>query len=537
MADSGNGIIDNVFISLVSDEKIKRNVEVNDIDTIAHIDESLDSLSSDASYGEVKALVTQKRKALSSYFYNRNKAFMEEHGLTKTTSYFSDLNIIIGSYHAEDIIKLAQDSRVELIGYDDPSLKLESQIADEDTRVRTKNIRNAGYTGNGIKIGVIEQARAITGTTGTTYVTSVSYSGEPSSDVAAEVTHAKRVVGILRTVAPKAHIYIARATTAQQLIDAASYLANTSGVDVLNISQGLFTTSNGWSSASSYLEGLVRDMNLTICCATGNDCTSAGNNVSVLSRSCNVIGVGAVASKSSTSDPYKGVYSQLGSYYRYSEDSSSYVNKPDFCAPGFGISVPLYSLSEANGTSFSTPIVSATVALLMDKNSTLIGKQSLVKALLSAGAKYKGDEATYVNQRNIAYSQYEGTGVIDAYCSYSVLNQTRYLTKTVSQSEQGNTYSKTFNVTSSDAIIRVSLSWLKRSYLSHFDLYVYKDSTLVARNTYDDTNSNSSFSMGAVQNLRTVEFDPADYGYGTYTIKVKYRTLNNTSDSFSLAWY
>ena len=226
-------------------------------------------------------------------------------------------------------------------------------------------------------------------------------------------------------------------------------------------------------------------------------------------------------------------------YWRYSEyTSTSYVNKPDFCAPAVNITVPAYSMNTgASGTSFSTPIVSGTVALLMHKNSTLIGKQSLVKALLSAGAKYRGDTATYIDpvtNTNVFFSDKEGTGIIDAYNSYTVLNQSRYITKSITQSST-SPYTKTFTVSSGDAVIRVSLSWLKRNAMSNFDLYVYKGSTLVAKNAASCVNTNMN--MGSYQSLRTVSFDPSDYGYGTYTIKIVYQNVVNSSDSFSVAWY
>lgn len=40
-----------------------------------------------------------------------------------------------------------------------------------------------------------------------------------------------------------------------------------------------------------------------------------------------------------------------------------------------------------------------------------------------------------------------------------------------------------------------------------------------------------------VATLCAVEFNPSAYGYGTYTIKIVYESLNNSTDSFSVAWY
>lgn len=519
--------IEGVFIVLKERDEDYQLAETSEGETVYELDEYLQRLDSTSSYEEVKAVVMKKRKAITEYYYKRNEEFVTDLKIEKQTEYISNLNVILGNYTTEEVIMISKDERVKLISRDDPAAVLVSCVNDEDVHIRTSNIRSAGFTGSGIKIGVIEQARNITATTGTTYVTSVQVAGEPASDLIGEGgdEHAKRVVGIIRKIAPESHIYLTRSTTPTQVMDSAYTLAYTYEVDVLNISQGQYTESD-WSSTAAYLNGLVRNLNLTICCAAGNPNTLS--KISVLSSGENVIGVGAVKWVGG-SDPY----TQMSSTYPYSEYGGySYtVNKPDFCASGDGICIPSYGLTTPkSGTSFSCPLITGTVALLMQKNSSLIGKQSLVKTLLAAGAKYKGNDSNYQNANNMCFSAFEGVGVVDSYCSYSVLNQTRYLTKTVSQSEQGNTYAKTISVSSSDNVIRVALSWLKRDNLSNFDLYVYKDNTLVASNLNSNTYT-------VYENLRAVEFSPAQYGYGTYTIKVVYQDLNNSSDSFSLSWY
>ncbi len=480
-----------------------------------------------------------KRKAISDYCLQRNEDFVDEYGIQLSTLYVSSLNVILGTYSKADIQRIEKDGRVARIGWDDPESELISEIDHEYTHVRSDLVANAGYTGNGIKIGVIEKARNLTNITGTSYVSSVYVSGEPSSDLPGEfgTEHALRVVGILRKIASKAHVYVTRVsdsgiTSATQLINAAQKLANTYGVDVLNISQGYYSTGEA-SSAASFLESLVRNMDLTICCACGNEVDSGegedGTRVSILSGGDNVLGVGAVKWVGG-SDPYNAMPT-LYRYYEYGSAIES-VNKPDICASGYGIGVTYansyYVVPEASGTSFSTPIVSGIVAQLMQKNAYLIGRQSLVKALLSAGAKYKG-RTDYETTNNKCYSLYEGTGVVDAYCSYSVLNQSRYATKTISQSEMGENYTKQITVSSSDKVIRVALSWLKKTNRSNFDLKVYKGNVCVAKSIHT--------SSERVQNLRAVEFIPSNYGYGTYTIKVIYQDIQNSTESFSLAWY
>jgi len=64
---------------------------------------------------------------------------------------------------------------------------------------------------------------------------------------------------------------------------------------------------------------------------------------------------------------------------------------------------------------------------------------------------------------------------------------------------------------------------------SNFDLKVYKGNVCVAKSIHT--------SSERVQNLRAVEFIPSNYGYGTYTIKVIYQDIQNSTESFSLAWY
>ena len=95
----------------------------------------------------------------------------------------------------------------------------------------------------------------------------------------------------------------------------------------------------------------------------------------------------------------------------------------------------------------------------------------------------------------------------------------------------GQSYSQNINVTSSDAVIRVALTWLNKGVMPNFNLKIYKGSTLIAEHKKTDSMP--------YENLRVVEFAPANYGYGTYTIKVEYESLPNDYDNytFSLAWY
>ena len=57
---------------------------------------------------------------------------------------------------------ISKDNRVKLKGRVDPYAEIIACIENQDINVRINLIRGKGYTGAGIKIGVIEQARSIT---------------------------------------------------------------------------------------------------------------------------------------------------------------------------------------------------------------------------------------------------------------------------------------------------------------------------------------------------------------------------------------
>jgi len=150
-----------------------------------------------------------------------------------------------------------------------------------------------------------------------------------------------------------------------------------------------------------------------------------------------------------------------------------------------------------------------------------------MKTMLTAGGKYIGDGSTYDTTNNRCISDHEGAGVLCSFNSHWCLAMSRYAVQTVSSSQEGQSFTTTFNTTTDDTLIRVSLSWLKRSELSDFDLRVYKVSN----------NQLVAYSLETDENLEVVKFNPNTYGVGQYRIEVKYFALPNTSDSFSLTWY
>ncbi len=209
-------------------------------------------------------------------------------------------------------------------------------------------------------------------------------------------------------------------------------------------------------------------------------------------------------------------------------------NKPDLIAPENNIKFSRFSISE---TSAAAPHVTAVVAQLCQRRPALKVKQDGVKAILTAS----------INHSDLVYTPadtaYEkcGAGAVDARSAFYTSDNYRFSTSTFAANSAANsskTY--TFNVSSTDERVRVSLCWLKYSSLTgshndvdatdfnlaNLDLFVYApNGTLVGKSD-----------QALYENTEIVEFDPNGVT-GNYRAVVKQTGNSNRAVYYGIAWW
>ena len=251
-------------------------------------------------------------------------------------------------------------------------------------------VSNGTYTGEGIRIGVYESG----GVCDTTH-TNLANKDITIRDTSVETTaHATNVTSILALMAPNAEFYVSDVDRLgiQWFID--------QGCDIVNCSFGY---------SNNILEGYRYDIDgvydyqisahfITVCKSAGN--VSSNNPEGVITSpgyAYNVITVGGV------NLDYAGrwVWASGACHLSYTPQA-----KPTVAAP-FVVNIP--NIGQGRGTSYSSPLVAGSVALLMDADAGYCAyPERILSLLISTAQKNEGYEETvgYFDDKT-------GAGIID----------------------------------------------------------------------------------------------------------------------------
>ena len=492
------------------------------------------NLTDDASDTYVQTYINKERATAAELYTNQNMKFVADTFQSRTVSvnYVSAYSpCVFADLSVNEIVKLLAKEEVQRIGYwDEEGGSDEAGASDSFTQEELSdlathlNIIRAGeaksvygVSGSGVRIGQIE--------TGCTVESSVTkQSGYSTTD------HANWVYTIMNKVAPGASYFgSAAGSTGANFKGGIEWLIS-QGVNIINCSYGWkLIIDNTYDDRARWIDHIAYNHDVHFVIASGN---KGMNRVDSPGMAYNAITVG----NTNMTDTYpihgSSSYNGLGA-----SSISQRTFKPDICAPG------TYANSKRNGglygTSFSTPLVTGTVALMCELEPALKTKQHIVKAILAATALKNTRKHVTTDNDFIKY----GAGIIDARSALWAVCQGHYSisTGTVSSSTTTKTYGMT--VTSSDTLMRVALAYANRlkfdastghenlsglsGTIGELKLEVYSPGgSLVA----------SCTTYGA--NLKVVEFDPRPYGTGTYTIKVT-QTSSASGDratNFGVAW-
>ena len=317
-----------------------------------------------------------------------------------------------------------------------------------------------------------------------------------------------------------------------------------SGAHVINMSAGL-TTTGEYSASDKWVDHIAHNHSVHFVKSAGN----SGDKVSSPGLAYNAITVGAINDGNTTEWDNDVAYTDTA----FNEVISSGItpaNKPDVMAPGVLIktaSFPNAYLTNGiavTGTSAAAPHVTGVVAQLIQQYPSLAVLQDLMKAMLTAAVSH--DYISYTPYQTSLFEKY-GAGLVDAKACSEISYRGTFVSSTFTAAQSNYTKTYTFNATTSDNKIRVSLVWLKSVWfsgsdhlisttpgtnapLANLDLIVIRPNGLeLPMCQYENYDLNT--------NLVVLEFDPEVYGYGTYTVKIKIHDSTGKATYFGLAWW
>lgn len=472
---------------------------------------------------------TERIILIASHYQEKNNNFLYSVGLEnsqyESIGLYSPFirNILLTSSQIEE---LSQNPAVCRIDCGDTAMAYDNaDVSDTVAIIRGNQAINAGYKGTGIRVGMIETGNPNTSLMGTDG--NNIYVNNPDNTATNTTNHATMVAGIIKKMAPSCKIYSRATSQSGSVPSHVEALISEVSPHVINISYG--TNGSGvYDSVSRDIDAIIRNTNIPIITTTGN--TGAGktqyiNNVGLAP---NAITVGNVTS--SGTDPTANNAFDFHQTSIYLEmTNANVVNKPDVCAPG---TVKIYGI-ESFGTSFSAPHVTGAVVQMLSRNSSLMGKPTLIKAILMASAKYTAGTprpymGTYVSNK-------EGAGVIDASLCYNMAASLTSKTKQFTANTSTTSLSYSMNVTSISNL-RLAVTWESISSessttVANYNVTVKKGSTTVA--TSSGINGKTNYEIISIPSSTL-----SQYGTGTYTVTISRATAVNLSAPIdvALAW-
>lgn len=480
-------------------------------------------------------IISAKRNAMKSCYLAYTSSFSNSNLLEFETEYCcSYIPAVIANLTTERIYLISiQDDVKQVDIYSDDMVKSEIDneinlrairedcysVYEQNSYINSLVLEEVwGTTGYGINVGVLDGGKP-----------DETYIGVQGANITNHYpniqveSHTSYVVEIIYGTAPDVNFFCTTYFNVENasLLSEMEWFIN-NNVDVINMSldvrdrdNGTIDSNNVYGSIAKTLDRYAKQYGVSIIISAGNE---GVDGVESGGMAYNVITVGNY-------DRARQTIAESSSYNEI--DFTEYAYKPDICAPGY---FRFRNYHCDSGTSFSVPLTTGVVALLMSARGSLRIYPTQVKAILTASVSLNTPHD--VPRWNSDYRQY-GAGVIDAERASNIISVSNIVVNEITVSPNGSYHEYQIELFANE-LVRVSLAFEKNidivnEYsLANLDLKIYNSAgNLICTSITNDNN------------VEIVEFTPTVYD--TYTIRVVMEDPAQSDNSvvatrYSIAW-
>ena len=372
-----------------------------------------------------------------------------------------------------------------------------------------------GYTGDGVKVGVID-ASAVTNVghnelAGSSVVAIYNEGSPMEPDLNLE--HSVEMVRIIcgdYGMAPDCQVY--SITRLINVCDGIETLLDR-GVSVINMSISYERASSLYTAFEMWIDHVAVSHGVVVTVAAGNYTNYESYNITQPGLAYNVI---TVANVDYTNDEINNKSCYI--------NGSSGAMKPDVASAGANVLGDEYG-----GTSAATATVTGMIAILLEVKPTLKGSPYLIKAIVIASADHIAGSDTFSS----CYSSKQGAGVVNVMRAITIINRGQYWSNYIS-SNGTYTYTKTVasgSSTSSFVLVGMKMNVPTGSHGE--DEYNNQDmpsTQLVIFNTSGIGLNGCAMPYSSVQVART------SYN-STVQIRITVSNIGNRGMPYAVAWY
>ncbi len=495
-----------------------------------------------------RKLYAEKQQSANQQFAGKY-TFLTEAKTQKDAYVCSYAPMIVVSLTKSQIETLAKDSVVNTMYYSPPTVVEDAMDVSLPLTNAKYNRDTSGYTGEDVKIGMIESGMPLNSA-------KIPYSEDGVPEEQKQVhldpsrtnrtSHASAVAEILisndsvyKGIVPDAELYCTSYSIAEgNFFSSVEWLLGR-GVNVINMSARVYEHYShefgNYSQYERWVDHIAHNHSVHFVKAAGNiNDINTNGFVTHPGLAYNIITVGAINDNNTLDNTSDDEICDFSCFLETLNASGGYPpNKPDVVAPGKNIAT---ASDTSSGTSFAAPHVTGIVAQLIEQYPSLAVLQDLMKAMLTAAISHTNHRYT-LNQSS-TYGRY-GAGVVDAQaCSEISYRGTFASSAFTASSTTPKTY--TFNAPSSAEFVRGSLVWLKSTWYSgsnHTGTPAVDTAIANLSITVITPNGQTlTFNNDGRTNMIIFELDPDVYGYGNYT--VRFNTTGSASPTyFGFAWW